>query len=88
MCCVVQDPPSFLLLGELVEEQLSKLVVRMPEQPDESSLSLSSLQSTAAREPSPDVSDTHTHNNNNNNSLVISNHTHNNNNNNNNTSLP
>jgi huntingtin interacting protein 1 len=43
------DPPSFLLPGELVEQQLSRQVVRMPEQPEESSLT-----SSAAREPSPD----------------------------------
>ena len=34
----VQEPPSFLLLGDLVEEQLSRQVVRMPDQSEESSL--------------------------------------------------
>ncbi|CAI7993005.1 Huntingtin-interacting protein 1 [Geodia barretti] len=45
------DPPSFLLPGELIDQQLSRQVVRMPEQEESS---LTSLQGSTAREPSPD----------------------------------
>lgn len=52
------DPPSFLLPGDLIEEQLSRQVVRMPDQSEEASLSLSQWSAVeASPEPSPRLDD-------------------------------